>query len=119
MPTARLKSLRLCVADIKKSRDFYSQLFELTPVRNDVDLVVFEMSGTNLDILLADEKNPLSTGGSIGYFEVENLKHFIERSKEIGAEIWRGPLKINEDGWTIVQIKDIAGNIIGFEGQLP
>jgi len=67
---------------------------------------------------VADAKNPLSTGGGIGYFEVENLKDYITRAEKLGAEIWRGPLKVNDNGWTIVQIKDGLGNVVGFEGKL-
>jgi predicted enzyme related to lactoylglutathione lyase len=116
--TAKLKTLRLCVSDLKESRHFYSHLFDKVPAVDIDGFVSFDIAGTNLEMASADTKNPLSTGGSIGYFEVENLEDYIERAKKLGAEIWRGPLKVNEAGWTIVQIKDGFGNVIGFEGKL-
>ena len=117
MVQPKLKTLRLCTSDLEKSKNFYSKLFEITPVTEIENFVLFDISGTGLEIVKADDKNPLSTGGSIGYFEVTHLNDYIERARKLGAEIWRGPLKTNENGWTIVQIKDGFGNVIGFEGK--
>ncbi len=118
MKIPRLKTLRLCVADVKASALYYESLFGVRPSEEQDNFALFNLSGTHLELVVADRKNPLSTGGSIGYFETECLKETIERAKSIGGEIWRGPLTISENGWSIVQIKDTEGNIIGLEGIL-
>lgn len=117
-PAVKLKTLRICVTDLRRSRDFYSRLFGLTPKEDQDNFVLFNLSGTNLEFVLADDKNPASTGGGIGYFEVTDLQKMIDSATALGAKIWRGPLKISADGWSIVQIRDTAGNVIGFEGSL-
>jgi len=117
MITPKLKTLRLCVNDLAASKKFYQQLFGLPVHEEDGNYVSFDFAGTRLEMVAADDKNPASTGGSIGYFEVSSVTAVIEKAQLLGATIWRGPLKVNDNGWTIVQIKDSAGNIIGFEGQ--
>ena len=90
----------------------------MAPKEDQENFVLFDLSGTNLEFVTADEKNPASTGGSIGYFEVSDLQAIIIKAKTLGAKIWRGPLKISPDGWSIVQLRDPCGNIIGLEGRL-
>ena len=114
----KLKTLRLCVADVEKSRHFYEHLFGAAPVEECADFVRFDFSGAGFELVKADDKNPCSTGGSVGYFEVGNLKDVIADARSAGGTIWRGPLKISEDGRHILQIKDTEGNVIGFEGHL-
>jgi predicted enzyme related to lactoylglutathione lyase len=43
----------------------------------------------------------------------------VGRAIELGGEIYRGPLRVEEVRRTIVQIKDPMGNIIGFEAEFP
>jgi len=108
-------TIRFSSVDVKASRDFYMKLFSQTPVEDLENFVSFRIAGVCLDISLADEKSPSSCGGSVGYWLVDHLESVIEKSKALGAEIYRGPLRINEIERTIVQIKDPVGNVIGFE----
>ncbi len=112
-------SLRTCllfVADIQKSKEFYENLFQQKPVEDLPKFTAFQFGETFFNLHLADRLSPMSTGGSVGYFWVENLDEWIKRALELGACIWRGPLVI-KDGWTIVQIQDPFGNVIGFESK--
>ena len=111
-------TIRLCSPDVAKSRDWYQRLFGITPVEDIENFVSFKINGTCLDITLADSKSPLSTGGSVGYWLVDNLDIAIGRAVELGGSIYRGPLKIEEVRRTIVQIKDPLGNVIGFEAAI-
>jgi predicted enzyme related to lactoylglutathione lyase len=78
----------------------------------------FKINETYFDISLADTKSPLSTGGSVGYWLVDNLEGVIKRAQELGGSIYRGPLRVPEIQRTIVQIQDPYGNVIGFEAPL-
>lgn len=117
MISPKLKTLRLCVNDLAASKKFYRDFFGVPAHEEDGNYVSFDLAGTRLEMVTADDKNPASTGGSIGYFEVASIGAVLEKARQLGASVWRGPLKVNDDGWTIVQIKDSAGNIIGFEGR--
>lgn len=66
----------------------------------------------------ADEKSPVSKGGSVGYWLVEDFEASIQHAIELGAKIYRGPLTVSEIGRVIVQLEDPFGNVIGFEGNL-
>lgn len=118
MPNSIFKSfstIRLCSENVKASRDFYTRLFDQAPIEDLENFVSFRIAGVCLDIALADAKSPTSHGGAVGYWLVDDLKTVIEKSKALGAEIYRGPLKVNEAQRTIVQIIDPIGNVIGFE----
>lgn len=103
-------TLRLSVSDIKKSRDWYRSLFEIEPAEDLENFVSFKMGEIGLDITLADQKSPVSQGGSVG----STIAHAIE----LGGKIYRGPLRVEEVQRRIVQIQDPFGNVIGFEGEL-
>lgn len=52
------------------------------------------------------------------YWLIDNVDIILERAKELGSQLYRGPLKVNEIKRTIMQIKDPFGNIIGFESPM-
>lgn len=56
-----------------------------------------------------------SVGGSVGYWQVDKLDHVVSKAIGLGAELYRGPLKVQEIRRIIVQIKDPMGNVVGFE----
>jgi predicted enzyme related to lactoylglutathione lyase len=108
-------TIRICSPDVARSRDWYRHLFEIEPIEDIENFVSFKINGTCLDIGLADSKSPVSTGGSVGYWLVDNLDQTIARAIELGGSVYRGPLRVEEVNRTIVQIKDPLGNVIGFE----
>ena len=110
-------SFRTCllfVRDVHKSKEFYRKLLNRDPVEDLENFTSFDLEGTFLNLHPVDSKSPFSEGGSVGYFCVERLDVWTERAVTLGAQIWRGPLQTGT-GWSIVQIKDPFGNIIGFE----
>ena len=108
-------TVRICSTDVAKSRDWYKRLLNIDPVEDIENFVSFKIRGICIDISLADSKSPSSTGGSVGYWLVDDLDKAIRKAVEIGGEVYRGPLKVSEVQRTIVQIKDPCGNVIGFE----
>lgn len=111
-------TIRLLSNDVLKSRDWYESLFNQKPIEDTENFVSFKIAGVNLDITAPDMKNPFSTGGSVGYWLVDNIDQVLERAKELGGELYRGPLKIPETNRVIIQIKDPFGNVIGFESPM-
>lgn len=114
----KLTTIRLLTNDVAKSRAWYKSLFNEEPVEDAENFVSFRIGEVNFDITLADSKNPFSTGGTVGYWLVDNMDQVLERVKQLGGELYRGPLKIAEANRIIMQVKDPVGNIIGFEALL-
>ena len=110
-------TIRLCVTNIQKSRDWFKAFFGVEPIEDFENFVSFKICGTVLDIVLADEKSPLSAGGSVGYWFVDNLEEAISRATILGGKVYRGPLRVNEIKRTIVQIIDPHGNVMGLEAE--
>ena len=108
-------TIRISVVNVSQSRDWYKSLFNIEPVEDIENFASFKIANTCFDISLADSKSPMSTGGSVGYWLVDNLENVIQRAEQLGGKIYRGPLKVPEVGRTIVQIQDPFGNVIGFE----
>ncbi len=108
-------TIRLSVADVQQSRDWYKSLFGIEPVEDLENFVSFKISETLFDISLADEKSPVSTGGSVGYWLVDDIEDIIAHATRFGGRVYRGPLRVDEVRRTIVQIMDPFGGVVGFE----
>lgn len=111
-------TIRISVSNVAQSRDWYKKLFNVEPIEDMENFVSFKIGETCFDISLMDIKSPLSPGGSVGYWLVDNLEGLMERVGQLGGKVYRGPLKVNEIHRTIVQIKDPFGNVVGFEAPL-
>lgn len=108
-------TIRIASSNVKLSRDWYKKLFAVDPFVDIENFVSFDIAGTFFDIALADAKSPLSPGGSVGYWLIDDLDGLLKRVEELDAKVYRGPLRIPETQRTILQIQDPFGNIIGFE----
>ena len=108
-------TIRIFSNEVSKSRDWYRSLFNIDPIEDKEDFVSFNVAGVSFDITVTDSKNPSSTGGAIGYWLVDSVHDALARVKELGGELYRGPLNVEETGRTIIQIKDPFGSVIGFE----
>lgn len=87
----KLSALRLCVTDLKVSRDWYSAFFDANPQEDLTDFVSFSLGSVILEITLADAKSPLSPGGSVGYWLVDHFEDAITKAIHLKATIYRGP----------------------------
>lgn len=108
-------TIRMSVSDVSKVRDWHRDFWDQEPIEDLKDFVSFKIANTNFDISLADEKSPTSTGGSVGYWLVDDLDKALAKALDLKATIFRGPLRVNEVQRTIVQIKDPYGNVFGLE----
>lgn len=113
-----LKTLRLISNNILNSKKFYQNFFDSDPIEIQENFVSFLVGKNIIDICIEDDKNPTSTGGSISYWQVEDLDFFISKAENLGAKVFRGPLEVKETNSRIVQIKDPAGSVFGLEEKL-
>lgn len=111
-------TIRLSVASVSKSTAWYQEFFSCAPFEDDERFASFKIAGLALDIVLADEKSPISKGGSVGYWLVDDVDLAVDRAISLGAKVYRGPLRVEEIERTIVQLEDPFGNVIGLEGPL-
>lgn len=110
-------SLRIFSNDLKKCRDWYKVFFNQNPIEDLEFFVSFKISGVCFDITVPDTKNPHSTVGSVGYWLVDDVEAVLKHAEKLGGRLYRGPLKVEETGRTILQIQDPFGNILGFESK--
>lgn len=112
-----LATIRLCVCNVQKSRYWYKAFLGIEPIEDLETFVSFKIGNTVLDLALADQKSPLSPGGSVGYWLVDNLEAAISRATDLNGKLYRGPLRVEELRRTIVQIADPYGNVLGLEAK--
>ncbi|EAR08895.1 VOC family protein [Reinekea blandensis] len=103
------------VGDVSNGLDWYRKAFPMAIVKNIDDFTFLEVNGFALEIVPADEKVGSGKYGSVTYWEVVSLEHEIERFKELGSVVYRGPMKIESDLW-MCQVTDPFGNLIGLRG---
>ncbi|MGE0171343.1 MAG: VOC family protein [Oligoflexales bacterium] len=112
-----VSSIFLFVSDIKQSRDWYEKALGFKPRYEDPDFALFEVGKTNLCFHRADSKSPLTTGGCVGYWWVDDFRGAVVHLSSLGGTIYRGPIP-TEANLQICQIKDPFGNVIGLEGEI-
>ena len=109
---------RIVVANVVEATQWYEKLFKCRAVEIDARFSLFELSGCQFEICMADEKNPSSTGGSVGYWNARPFDDWVMRFEVAGAALFRGPLTI-PDGRRICQFQDPFGGIFGLVGDQP
>ncbi len=110
-------TLRMVVSNVEAAKDWFHSFTGLAPIEDSPNFVAFQLGTSTLEILLADEKNPASFGGSIGYWMVKDLDKAIAKAESLGAEVYRGPLYVSEINKTICQISTPFGANIGLEAK--
>ncbi|HET7090661.1 MAG TPA: VOC family protein [Anaerolineae bacterium] len=58
---------------------------------------------------------PAGAAGQVAYWHVEDFDAALERAENLGAVLYRGPLR-RLDGQYMCQVKDPFGNLIGLIG---
>ena len=106
---------RMIVANVSEAAIWYEKVFQCKPAELEEEFCLFKVSGSEFELCLADEKNPSSSGGSIGYWNARPLEKWIMRFQEAGAKLYRGPISI-PDGRRICQLQDPFGGILGLIG---
>jgi predicted enzyme related to lactoylglutathione lyase len=68
-----------------------------------------------LEIVRSDEKVPSGKAGTVLYWAVEDLHGAMEHFRQLGSQLYRGPIEI-ENGMGMCQVTDPFGNLIGLRG---
>ena len=109
-----INSVMIFVTNIEASSQWYSRFLDRKPVEDLPEFKSFRIGNSFLNLHIADEKSPLSTGGQVTYWSTSDFDVVIAKAENLGATIWRGPLEF-EPGKCICQIKDPFGNVFGLE----
>jgi|GEM_PF-1307198 len=109
-------SLMFFVPDVQAAAEWYSKLVQQELRYLLPDFPVIDIAGIELCFHKADAKVQTGTAGSVCYWNVTNLDEVLERAVAMGAELYRGPLAI-EEGLSICQFKDPFGNLMGLTGK--
>ncbi|AYA39712.1 glyoxalase/bleomycin resistance/dioxygenase family protein [Xenorhabdus nematophila] len=110
-------TLLIPVPDVKAGLEWYQCAFPSarSVYLAEFDFTVLELGDFSLDIVQADEKVSSGQQGTVLYWFVPCLNTSIRHFQAIGAQLYRGPMKI-DSGLGMCQVKDPFGNLIGLKG---
>lgn len=114
----KLSTIRLITKNVETSDVFLRGVFDFVVVEQEKSFISYRLGNIIVDLILEDDKNPASLGGTIIYFLAESIDMLLEKIKNLGGEVYRGPLVVTEIGKRIIQVKDPTGLVLGFEETL-
>jgi predicted enzyme related to lactoylglutathione lyase len=114
-----IAQIYLSVHDVTEARDFYCSLLSL-PFDQSYEIAgVFSMiqiGDIEFCFHKGDEKNPVSSGGAIPYWRVDDFDGFIVHATKMGCKMYRGPIQIERSNRHMGQMIDPFGFVFGIEG---
>ncbi len=112
----KLSTLRLITSNYKNSKDFILEFFDsVTLLEEEKNFSVYKLADLNIELIKEDEKNPVSNGGTIVYFNVDKFEQTLQKAISLGAKIYRGPIKVSQNKTIITQILCPGDFVIGLE----
>lgn len=111
-------SVLVHVHDIKQALDWYQKAFPLAvpTYLEEFDFTVLRLENFNIEIVQADAKVSAGKCGTVLYWSVDCLQSSLDHFVSLGARLYRGPIKI-EDDLSMCQMEDPFGNLIGLRGK--
>ncbi|PHM65418.1 Var1 [Xenorhabdus stockiae] len=111
-------TLLIPVPDVSQGLEWYKQAFpEAESIYlKEFNFTILKIRNFILEIVQADEKVYAGKNGTVLYWSVPCLKSAIHNFEEIGAKLYRGPMKI-ENNLGMCQLEDPFGNLIGLRGK--
>ncbi len=97
--------------------DWYKKAFvgaKLVEIK-EFNFQYLNVNGIQIEIVPADTKVSSGAAGSVVYWEVTDFNSIKNHMISLGAELYRGPMKI-ENGRQMCQLKDPFKNLIGIRG---
>ena len=106
----KIKSLYICVDDMQRAIDFYTNFFEKEPIKNDSIYSVFDIEGFRFGLFAYNEMKEKHTFGSncLPSIEVDNIE--LLKKKTENLEICFPLTKIGSN--YVVEFIDSEGNHI-------
>lgn len=114
-----VRQVYLFCKNVEESVAWYEQFLNFTQEQREAvkgQFALIKISNIEFCFHAADDKSPVSTGGTVAYWAVPNLNLAIEKAQRLGATLYRGPIQIHDTPRWMAQIKDPYGNVIGVEG---
>lgn len=112
----KLSTIRLITSNYKNSKDFILEFFDsVTLLEEEKNFSVYKLADLNIELIKEDEKNPISNGGTIVYFNVDKFEETLQKAISLGAEKYRGPIKIEQNKTVIAQVLCPGEFVIGLE----
>jgi predicted enzyme related to lactoylglutathione lyase len=105
------------VSDVEAGLAWYQRAFPAA-VRTRIGGMDFEflsIDNVQLELVPSDEEVGSGAFGSVVYWYVANFESALQHMQDVGAKLYRGPLKI-ENGVSMCQVRDPWGNCIGLRG---
>ena len=103
------------VASVRSAAEWYSSLLNLPATFIDDNFAAIEAGSARLCFHLADSKVPAGRAGQVSYWRVGSLNDAMDRFRNAGAVLYRGPLQI-ASGEGMCQFADPFDNLFGLVG---
>ncbi|MBY0282201.1 MAG: glyoxalase/bleomycin resistance/dioxygenase family protein [Alphaproteobacteria bacterium] len=118
MKIKAISAIMIHVPDWKEGLAWYEKAF---PEAKRISYPEFsfeclEINGIQIEIVNADEKVGIGSFGVAVDWEVECFDNALKHLVELGATLYREPMKI-EYGKKMCKLKDPFGNLIGLRGK--
>ncbi|MFK7800166.1 MAG: VOC family protein [Anaerolineae bacterium] len=99
-----------------KLLEWYAELFSVKVSHIEaIQFSYLDINGYIVEVHPADGKNKAGKNGQVTYWRVAEFDTFINKAMDMGASIYRGPMKIENDQ-QMGQLIDPSGNLIGIRG---
>ncbi len=116
-----IAAVHVHVPDVVAGLSWYRRAFPQATVARSLptDFAYLQLGGgTRIELVFADEKVATGAAGSVVYWRVDDLPAALAHLEGVGARLYRGPMRIDDDLW-MCQVRDPWGNCIGIRGPKP
>lgn len=116
---AEVAAVMVHVADPTAGIAWYERVFpQSRRARSEVhDFEFLVVGDVQIEIVQADSKVGSGPSGTVVYWRVEHFEETLAHFQELGATLYRGPMRI-EQGQAMCQVRDPWGNCIGLRGPI-
>ena len=107
-----LRTVIYKVADVAKAKNWYTDIFGITPYFDEPFYVGYNVGGYELGLDPDTKKQKPGAGGSMAYWGVKDLKATLKTLEGRGVKVVRKAQDVGE-GILVAAIEDPFGNHIG------
>lgn len=100
------------VADLAKAKEWYNEVFQVTPYFNEPFYVGFNVAGYELGLMPDNMAAADKSDNVLSYWGVEDIAAEFDRLKSLGATVESDPVNVGGE-IMVAELKDPWGNTIG------